>query len=121
MQKTFLILLLLVLLTGCSKTIKTWNNYQKEEYYGVLGDDTLPQTLTDKNATFTCKDMIYSSRGYTKKCYVKKETAPEINYWAERILVTSAMGLAETVENVVIIAFYSILGEAKSNSNHYRN
>jgi len=121
MRQTFLIILILLLLTGCSKTIQIWNEYPREEYYGVLGDDTLPQTLADKNATFSCKDMIYSSRGYTKKCYVKKESVPEINYWAKRILVTSAMGVAETVGNIMIVAFYGVLGAAKSNRSTYRD
>lgn len=81
----------------------------------MLGDDRLPQTLADKNVTFSCKELIYSSVGHKQKCYVKKSTAENIDSWAERILVTTATAVGETVENIAIVAFYAILSAAKSN------
>ncbi|CAA6820531.1 MAG: Unknown protein [uncultured Sulfurovum sp.] len=114
MKAIVVVFIILLQFTGCTYTMKTWNEYDKEEYYGVIGDDTLPQTLTDKNVTFSCKDMIYSSVGHTKKCYVKKETAPEINYWAKRILLTTAMGVAETAGNIMVVSFYVLIGAIQS-------
>jgi len=116
MQKTIMILMVLFLSIGCSRTINTWNGTQPEEYYGVLGDDNLPQSLADKNVTFSCKDMVYSSEGYTKKCYVKKDTAQNINTWGERILMTTVTAGVETLENIVIVGFYTLLGIAQANS-----
>ena len=116
MSKIMIISIIFIQLTGCSRTIKSWDNNPVEEYYGVLGDDTLPQTLSDKNVTFSCKDMIYSSEGYTKKCYVKKDTAQNIDSWGKKILRTSLTAVGETIENIAILGFYIILGAAQSNS-----
>ena len=116
MNKIMMIFIIFLQFTGCSHTVKSWNNSPVEEYYGVLGDDTLPQTLSDKNVTFSCKDMIYSSEGYTKKCYVKKNTAQNIDSWGKKILRTSLTAVGETIENIVILGFYIILGTAQSNS-----
>ena len=115
MKKTIIAFILLLQLTGCSRTINSWTGNQPEEYYAVLGDDSLPQTLTDKNVTFSCKDMIYSSVGHTKKCYVKKNTAQNIDSWGEKILITTLTAVGETMENIVIVGFYAILGAAQSN------
>lgn len=115
MKELMLSFSLLLLLTGCSRTINSWTNNPPVEYYGVLGDDTLPQTLADKNVTFSCKEMIYSSVGHTKKCYVKKDTAQNIDNWGKRILITSLTAVGETMENIVIVGFYAILGAAQSN------
>ena len=115
MKKIIITFIILIQLTGCTHTIKTVTDYKTEEYYGILGDDSLPQLLTDKNVTFSCKEMIYSSVGHTKKCYVKKDEVPKINYWAKRILITTGTAVAETIGNIVIVAFYGILGAAQSN------
>jgi hypothetical protein len=110
MQKVIITFILLLQLTGCTHTINTWNGTQPEEYYAILGDDILPQTLADKNVTFSCKEMIYSSVGHTKKCYVKKDTAQNIDSWGKRILMTTAVAGMETVGNIVIVGFYIMIG-----------
>ena len=115
MKNIILIFIILFQFIGCSRTVNAWNGHQPEEYYGVLGDDSLPQTLTDKNVTFSCKEMVYSSEGYTKKCYVKKDTAQNINNWGERILITTVTAGLETIENIVIVGFYTLLGIAEAN------
>lgn len=116
MKKPILVLIVLVQLTGCTHTINTWNQTEPKKYIGIYGDDTLPQLLKDKNSTFTCKDMIYSSRGYTKKCYVEKDTAQNVDSWATRILATTVAAGVETVMNTVVVAFYAMMGVAQSNS-----
>ena len=110
MKKSIILFLLLLELTGCSRTINSWRDNHPEEYYGLLGDDTLPQTLADRNLTFSCKDMIYSSVGHTKKCYVKRSRAQNIDSWGEKILTTSLTAVGETLENIVIVGFYVIAG-----------
>ena len=114
MKNTIIAFILLLLLTGCTHTIDTWNGTHVKEYYGVLGDDTLPQALADKNVTFSCKDMIYSSVGHTKKCYVKKDTAQNIDSWGKRILMTTAVAGMETVGNIVVVGLYIMVGMIQS-------
>ena len=116
MNKIIITFIIFLQLTGCSRTIQSWNNNPVEEYYSVLGDDTLPQILSDKNVTFSCKDMIYSSEGHTKKCYVKKDTAQNIDSWGKKILRTSLTAVGETMENIVIVGVYAVIGIAQSNS-----
>jgi len=115
MNRMIVLFMVLLQLTGCSRTINAWNGTVVEEYYAVLGDDRLPQTLADKNVTFSCKEMIYSSVGHKQKCYVKKNTAENIDSWGEKILITTVTAVGETVENIAIVGFYAILGVAESN------
>ena len=115
MNRMIVLFIVLLQLTGCSRTINAWNGTVVEEYYAVLGDDRLPQTLADKNVTFSCKEMIYSSVGHKQKCYVKKNTAENIDSWGEKILIATVTAVGETVENIAIVGFYAILGVAESN------
>ena len=115
MNRMIVLFIVLLQFTGCSRTINAWNETAVEEYYAVLGDDRLPQTLADKNVTFSCKELIYSSVGHKQKCYVKKNTAENIDSWGEKILITTVTAVGETVENIAIVGFYAILGVAESN------
>jgi len=60
--------------TGCTYTINGWNYVPQQEYISVYGDDTLPLKLSKKEAPYSCKELVYSSEGYTKVCYIEKES-----------------------------------------------
>ena len=97
MKKTIVLFISLLLFTGCKHTISAMNHVAPKEYYKLTGYDDLPQTLADKNATFSCKNMIYSSMGYTKVCYVEKTTLENIGSWAKNLSLLGLFAIGETV------------------------
>ena len=117
MQKIIITFILVLQLTGCTRIIKStgnaWSTSQPEKYHSILGDDTLPQILRDKNVTFSCKDMIYSSVGHTKKCYIEKSTAQHIDGWTERIVATVTPS-DKTIDDMKMIGSYLILNSVRT-------
>jgi len=102
MKKIVLILMIGLLLNSCSKTINRWNNTAPKKYLEVYGKDDLPLTLKAKKVEYRCVNLVYSSEGYTKKCYVEKNSAEHINGWGSRFYETSKMALLDTGENIII-------------------
>jgi len=98
----FLTLFVLLLLQGCSKTINTWNNTVPTEYLEVFGKDDLVLKLKEQKVKFKCVDLVYSTSGNTKKCYVEKKLADNVDGWSSRLYKTSKMALLDTGENIII-------------------
>ena len=103
MKRIALTVIVLFALNGCSKTINRWNNTAPKEYLEVYGKDNLPLTLKAKNVEYKCVDLLYSSSGNTKKCYVEKNSTEKMEGWSSRIYETSKMALLDTGENIVIL------------------
>ena len=102
MNKSIFALMVLILLTSCSQTIKAWKNTKPTEYLEVYGKENLPKELKEQKVPFKCVDLIYSSRGYTKKCYVEKAFANKRADWSTRLYETSKGFLTDTGENLLI-------------------
>ena len=110
LKKALLSLTLFLFLTGCTYTKRGWNNVPEKEYVSVYGDDTLPLKLAEKEASYRCKELVYSSEGYTKVCYIEKEAIVKLDGWTRRIVYTSAGLVADAVSNTATVAFYMLLG-----------
>ena len=110
MKKIALIVILLVTLNGCSKTINRWNGSAPKEYLEVYGKEDLPLTLKAKNVEYKCVDLVYSSEGNTKKCYVEKNSVEQVEGWSSRLYETSKMALLDTGENVMILGMMVLCG-----------
>ena len=102
MKKIVLMLMIGLLLNSCSKTINRWNSSVPKKYLEVYGKDDLPLNLKAKNVEYKCVDLLYSSEGYTKKCYVEKNSVEQIDGWGSRFYETSKMALLDTGENIMI-------------------
>ena len=103
MKKIALAIIILFTLNSCSKTINRWNSSVPKEYLEVYGKDNLPLTLKAKNVEYRCVDLVYSSVGNTKKCYVEKNSVEQVEGWSSRLYETSKMALLDTGENVMIL------------------
>lgn len=65
-------------------TLMIWiafNGSTPKEYLEVYGKEDLPLKLEEKKVEYRCVDLVYSSEGYTKKCYVTKSSADKIDGW----------------------------------------
>jgi len=103
MKKIALVLIVLLAFNACSKTVNAWNGATPKEYLEVYGKEDLPLKLKEKNVDYRCVDMVYSSEGHTKKCYVSKSSAEKVEGWSSRFYKTSKAFLFDTGENVVIL------------------
>ncbi|NOZ90725.1 MAG: hypothetical protein GXO60_05525 [Epsilonproteobacteria bacterium] len=102
MKKTLLILIILFY-SACSHTTRAWNSTPVKEYLEVYGKEDLPSQLEAKKVEYRCVDLIYSSEGYTKKCYVTKDSAKKVDDWSSKLYETSKGILLDTGENVIIL------------------
>jgi|GEM_PF-924982 len=121
-KKIVLILtLLLFLLNGCSRTINAWNGATPKEYLEVYGKEDLPSKLKEKKVEYRCVDLLYSSEGYSKKCYVTKSSAERIDGWRSRLYATSKGVLLDTGENIIILGILSLCSMLGDCSNIHLN
>lgn len=114
MKKIILTSLILLILSGCSKTINAWNGNPIKEYLEVYGKDDLPSKLKEKKVEYRCVDLIYSSVGHTKKCYVTKNSAERVEGWSSRLYETSKGALLDTGENAMILGLLVLCGLSSS-------
>ena len=112
MKKLLLLLLTLTLFTNCSKTIQAWNNTQPTEYLEVYGNEKTITELKKEKVPFKCVDLVYSSRGYTKKCYVEKVFANKRDDWSTRLYQTSKGFVMDSGKNLFITGQLIIMGMA---------
>lgn len=103
LYRSILVLSIGLVLNGCSRTIHAWNGTTPKAYLEVQGKEDLPSILEAKKVEYRCVDLIYSSEGYTKKCYVSKSSADKIEDWSTRLYATSKGILLDTGENVIIL------------------
>lgn len=103
-----LILILLFLLHGCSRTINSWNGSTPKEYLEIYGKEDLPLKLEAKKVEYKCVDLVYSSEGYSKKCYVTKNSAEKIEGWKSQLYATSKGVLLDTGENIIILGILAL-------------
>lgn len=108
MMKIALIIAILFAFSSCSKTINKWNSSASKEYLEVYGKDDLALKLKSKKVKYRCVDLIYSSSGYTKKCYVEKNAVEQIDGWSTRLYETSKMALLDTGENIMIFGILAL-------------
>ncbi|KIM05845.1 MAG: hypothetical protein KU29_09525 [Sulfurovum sp. FS06-10] len=108
MKRIVLILMIWVAFNGCTRTINAWNGATPKEYLEVYGKEDLPLKLEEKKVEYRCVDLVYSSEGYTKKCYVTKSSADKIDGWSSRLYATSKGALLDTGENVIILGILAI-------------
>jgi len=114
MKKIVLIVMMGLLFNSCSKTINRWNNTMPKEYLEVYGEEDLPLTLKAKGLQYRCVDLVYSSVGHTKKCYVEKNSAEKIEGFGTRLYETSKMALLDTGENIMIFGMLMLCGMSGS-------
>ena len=117
MRKKILSIFLLLMLLGCGKTVNAWNENPIKEYLEVYGKEDLPSKLEAKKVEYKCVDLVYSSEGYTKKCYVTKNSAEKVDGWSSRLYETSKGVLLDTGENLMIfgvLVLCSIGGDCSS-------
>lgn len=108
MKKIAVTLIVLFALHSCSKTVNRWNGTVPKEYLEVYGKEDLPLKLKDEKVEYRCIDLVYSSEGHTKKCYVEKNSAEQIDGWASRLYETSKVALLDTGENVMILGMLAL-------------
>ena len=103
MVKMKIMLMILLLLNGCSRTISAWNGKRPTEYLEIYGQDDLPSKLDAKKVQYRCVDLLYSSSGNTTKCYVTKDSSEKIDEWSARFYETSKGMLLDTGENAIVL------------------
>ena len=74
----------------------------------MYGKEDLPSKLKEKKVAYRCVDLVYSSEGYTKKCYVTKNSAEKVDGWSSRLYETSKGVLLDTGENVIILGLLGL-------------
>ena len=107
-MKNILLIITVLLYTGCSRTINAWNGSTPKEYLEVYGKEDLVSKLEEKKVEYKCVDLVYSSEGYTKKCYVTKNSAEKIDGWSSRLYATSKGVLIDTGENLMIFGVLAL-------------
>ena len=110
-------LLLLLIFWGCSKTVNAWNGNPVKEYLEIYGKEDLPAKLEAKRVEYKCVELVYSSEGYSKKCYVSKNSAEKVDGWSSRLYATSKGALLDTGENLMIfgvLALCSMGGDCRN-------
>ena len=110
MKKIPLILAILLTLNGCTHTINGWNKKISTEYLEIYGQDELPSQLEAKKVQYRCVDLVYSTSGNTKKCYVTKDSSVKLEGWSARLYETSKGFLFDTGEKVVILGVLMLCG-----------
>ena len=108
MKKVVLLLILGLVFNSCSRTINSWKGTTPQEYLEVYGKEDLPLELKAKKVEYRCVDLVYSSRGYTHKCYVTKNSADKIEGWRSRLYETSKGVLLDTGENMIILGILTL-------------
>lgn len=105
------------LLSACSKTVNAWKDNPNKEYLEVYGKEDLPLKLGEKGVDYRCVDLVYSSSGHTKKCYVLKNSAEKIDGWSSRLYQTSKGVLMDTGENILVFGALTLcaMGAACTN------
>jgi len=114
MKKIALTIIVLFTLNSCSKTINRWNSTVPKKYLEVYGKDSLPLILKEKGVQYKCIDLVNSSVGNTKKCYIEKNSAEQMEGLGTRFYETSKMALLDTGENIVIFGMLMICGMSGS-------
>jgi hypothetical protein len=107
-MRNIILIIALIYLNGCSRTIKTWEQNSIKEYLEIYGKDDLPLKLQEKGVEYKCVDLIYSSEGNTKKCYVLKNSSEKIDGWVSRLYKTSKAVLLDTGENIMVVGMLSL-------------
>ena len=108
MSKILLMLILLVTFNSCSRTVNAWKGSTPKEYLEIFGKDDLPLKLEAKHVEYRCVDLVYSSSGNTKKCYVTKNSAERVDGWVSRLYATSKGVLLDTGENIIILGMLGL-------------
>jgi hypothetical protein len=108
MKKIISLTMILLFINSCSRTIKTWENTPIKEYFEVYGKDNLPQKLEEEGVDYKCINLVYSTEGYTKKCYVAKNSKDKLKDWRSKLYKTSKAVLLDTGENITIIGMLSL-------------
>jgi len=114
MKKLFLMVMILFY-SACSRTATAWSNTPVKEYFEVYGKEDLPSKLEEKKVEYKCTDLVYSSEGYTKKCYVTKSSAEKVTSWSSRLYETSKGILLDTGENMIVLGVLALCAIAHSN------
>jgi len=102
MSKILVLISLVFLLNSCTKTVNAWKGNPTKEYLEVYGKEDLPLKLEEKKVKYHCVDLVYSSSGNTKKCYVLKSSAEKVDGWSSRLYKTSKAALTDTGENIMV-------------------
>jgi hypothetical protein len=108
MSKALALISLVFLFTACSKTVNAWKDNPNKEYLEVYGKEDLPLKLEEKKVEYRCVDLVYSSSGHTKKCYVLKSSAEKVDGWSARLYETSKGALTDTGENIMVFGAFGI-------------
>jgi len=108
MKEIISLIMILLSLNSCSRTIKAWENTPIKEYFEVYGKDSLPKKLEEKRVDYKCINLVYSTEGYTKKCYVTKNSKDNLKDWRSKLYKTSKAILLDTGENITIIGMLSL-------------
>ena len=116
------IVVMLFLFNSCSRTINAWNGATPKEYLEIYGKNDLPDKLKEKKVEYRCVDLVYSSQGHTKKCYVTKNSAEKVDGWITRLYETSKGVLLDSGENMIILGILTLcsIGGDCSNVNFDR-
>ena len=93
---------------GCSRTVNAWNGSTPKEYLEVYGKEDLPSKLEAKKVAYRCVDLVYSSEGYSKKCYVTKSSVEKVEGWSSRLYETSKGVMLDTGENLMIFGILAL-------------
>ena len=107
-MKKILLMAMVLFYSGCSRTATAWNSTPVKEYLEVYGKEDLPSKLEAKKVEYRCVDLVYSSEGHTKKCYVTKNSAEKVTGWSSRLYETSKGVLLDTGENMMILGVLMI-------------
>ena len=107
-MKNIISIMMILFYMGCSRTVNAWNGSTPKEYLEVYGKDNLPSKLEAKKVEYRCVDLVYSSVGNTKKCYVTKNSAEKVDGWVSRLYATSKGVLLDTGENIIIFGMLTL-------------
>jgi len=108
------IVLGLLLLASCANTQKVWDKHEPNEYLQVQGPSSIEEEIKAKGVDYFCENIVYSTEGHEKVCYVEMSSAEKVKEWKIRLVKTSfavAKDVAKNVALVVRVVGYVVLME----------
>jgi hypothetical protein len=93
-----------LLLVSCA-TQQLWNAHNPYEYIKIQGPSSIEEKISTKGVDYFCKDIVYSSEGHEKVCYVEKTSAEKIKEWNIRLLETPVAVVKDMASAVTVVGY----------------
>jgi len=98
-----------LLLVSCA-TQQLWNKHNPYEYIKIQGPSSIEEKISAKEVDYFCKDIIYSSEGHEKVCYVEKTSAEKVKEWKIRLLETPVTVVKDMAVSATVVGYIILQG-----------